>query len=164
MDGALDGLQITDLSSLSAENFKERNTKFLEGDTEYDVLDHQSQQELRRQIWNVRNGDLRRVLDDFPREAPLHEQCAGWMHAIAGKHFFPDANHRTAMALLRRLLRQNDIPQDTWPVDVTYQTTIRSHRVRREIEPVHLDTLYRQDRLFLVWLLYFKTVLRNVDR
>lgn len=97
-----DGPRITDLSSLEPENFKFRNTDFLMGDAHYDVLAHQNREELRRRIWHVRNGDLQRVLDDFPTNEPLVEQCALWMHAVVGKHFFPDANHRTAIALLRR--------------------------------------------------------------
>lgn len=81
------------------------------------------------------------------------------MHAVAGKHFFPDANHRTAIATLRRLLHENDISPGDWPTPLSEQTVLHSHRVRREIETVRLDTLYRRDRLWLVWLRYFNTVL-----
>jgi hypothetical protein len=86
------------------------------------------------------------------------------MHAVAGKHFFPDANHRTALATLREVLRDNDILPGKWPLHVSEQTVLRSHTVRNEIEPVRLDTLYRHDRLFLVWVLYFKRVLTNAAR
>jgi len=156
--------RITDLTNVSAENFKFRNTKFLMGNAEYDMVDIQPRTRLRRRIWNVRNGDLRRILREFPTDAPLHEQCAGWMHAVAGRHFFPDANHRTALALLRKLLKDNGIPPGAWPPDISKQTVIYSHRVREEIENIRLDTLYKKDRLFLVWLLYFKTILRNPRR
>lgn len=154
--------RITDLSSIQAENFKFRNTAFLMGDAEYDMEEYHSRQELRHRIWVTRNGDLRRVFYDFPFDAPLHEQCAGWMHAIAGKHFFPDANHRTALATLRKVLQDNDIVPGKWPLHVSKQTVLYSHTVRKQIDPVRLNTLYRQDRLFLVWVLYFKRVLRNV--
>lgn len=83
--------RITDLSCIEPENFKFRNTQFLISDNyPYKTGQGHSKQELRRQIWNVRNGDLRRVLEEFPRDEPLREQCALWMHAVVGKHFFPD--------------------------------------------------------------------------
>jgi len=153
--------RIADLSSITAENFKFRNTKFLTGDAEYDMLQYQSRRELRHRIWNVRNGDLRRIIREFPTDDPLYDQCAGWMHAVAGRHFFPDANHRTALALLRKLLRDNGIVPGRWPADVSEEAVIRSHRVRREIENVRLDALYKRDQLFLVWVIYFKTVLKT---
>lgn len=153
--------RITDLSSIQAENFKFRNTAFLMTDAEYDMLDIQSRERLRHRIWNVRNGDLRKLLRRFPINHTLCEQCAGWMHAVAGRHFFPDANHRTALALLRKLLRDNGITPGKWPLYDSRQTVIRSHEVRQEIEDVRLNTLYNRDRLFLVWLLYFKRVLRS---
>ncbi|MFB6161978.1 MAG: hypothetical protein ABEJ86_00850 [Halococcoides sp.] len=152
--------RITDPYVIDAENFKFRNTRFLNSDAKYDILDHETPQRVRHRIWVTRNGDLRRVLSDFPTDDRICEQCAGWMHAVAGRHFFPDANHRTAVVLLRRLLRENGITPGTWPADRTRETVIRSHRVRAEIDNVRLDTLYRRDRLFLVWLLYFKCVLR----
>lgn len=153
--------RIEDLSSITAENFKFRNTEFLTGDAEYDMLEYQSRRELRRRIWNVRNGDLRRVIREFPTDDPLYDQCAGWMHAVAGRHFFPDGNHRTALALLRKLLHDNGITPGRWPVDISERAVIHSHRIRGEIENVRLDTLYKRDRLFLIWILYFKTVLKN---
>lgn len=164
MDQRLHEPRITDLSPLRAEDFKLRNTAFLNSDAEYEQTGKEAYRRLRHQIWATRNGDLRRVFADFPTDAPLDEQCAGWMHAVAGKHFFPDANHRTALALLRDLLRENGIPPGKWPTEISRQTVLRSHRVRKEIPSVRLDTLYRHDRLFLVWLLYFKAVLRNPVR
>lgn len=154
-----DGPRITGLSAVEPENFKARSQAFLDGDTHYDVLPHQTRHELRNRIWNVRNGDLRRVLDDFPIDEPLVDQCALWMHAVVGNHFFPDANHRTAVVVLRRLLRENGIGPGEWPIERTGRARERSHRVRREIPPVRLDTLYERDALFSVWRDYFEDVL-----
>lgn len=151
--------RITDLSALEPENFKFRNTEFLMGEAHYDMLAHQTRQDLRRRIWNVRNGDLRRVLDEFPTDEPLVEQCALWMHAVVGKHFFPDANHRTAIALLRRLLRENGIDPGQWSIERTERARDESHEVRREISRVRLDTLYERDELYEVWRRYFEDVL-----
>jgi hypothetical protein len=39
----------------------------------------------------------------------------------------------------------------------------RSHDIRQKTEPVRLDTLYRYDRLWLVWWRYFVDVLRNPE-
>jgi prophage maintenance system killer protein len=83
------------------------------------------------------------------------------MHAVVGKHFFPDANHRTGIALLRELLWKNDIKPGRWPANRTRAVRDASHRVRNEIEPIRLDTLYSYDGLYLVWWRYFVDVLRN---
>ncbi|WP_255194091.1 Fic family protein [Natronobeatus ordinarius] len=128
-------------------------------DSHYDVLPHQTREELRRRIWNVRNGDLQRVLDGFPTDEPLVEQCALWMHAVVGKHFFPDANHRTAIVLLRQLLRDNGIDPGEWPIERTKEARRESHEVCREIPPVRLDALYERDELYGVWKRYFEEVL-----
>lgn len=111
---------------------------------------------LRNRIWNVRNGDLRRITREFPTDEPLREQCALWMHALVGKHFFPDANHRTAMALLRRLLAENGVVYSAWAIDRIREARDDSHRVRREIDSVRLDSLYRRDELYDVWLSFFE--------
>jgi prophage maintenance system killer protein len=158
--------RITDLSGLDAEDFKYRNTKFLNSDDQpYETGFDESWQRLRHQVWNVRNGDLREVLRQFPREDPLREQCAGWMHAVVGKHFFPDANHRTAVALLRRLLGQNGIEYEPWSPARLLVARKESHTVRGRIEPVRLDTLYRRDRLYDVWSAFFtdELIVTNAD-
>ncbi len=152
--------RITNLSALDAEDFKLRNTKFLRGDTEYEQTGNDSFAHLRHQIWVTRNGDLRRVLSDFPMDWPLNEQCAGWMHAVVGKHFFPDANHRTAVALLRQLLAENDIEYEPWSLDRLREAREESHSVRRETKTVRLDTLYRKDDLYEVWWRFFNDELR----
>ena len=156
--------RITDLSSFSAEDFKIRNTKFLMGSTHYDMNQYPSEDRIRHDIWVVRNHNLRRVLREFPTDEPLVDQCALWMHAVVGKHFFPDANHRTAMALLRRLLRDNGIEPGKWPVERTKQARDKSHDVRAEIPRVRMDTLYERDELFELWRQYFEDVLQEKYR
>jgi hypothetical protein len=65
------------------------------------------------------------------------------------------------MVTLRHLLRENGITPGKWADGPTREAAIRSHVVRAElVEPVRLDTLYRRDRLWLVWRLYFQSVLR----
>lgn len=80
-----DDIRITDLSGIEPENFKFRNTRFLtDEDHPYAPGAAESDAELRRKNWNTRNGDIRRVLDDFLTDEPLIEQCALWMHAVVG--------------------------------------------------------------------------------
>lgn len=148
---------------LEPETFKGTNEEFLVGDFPYDVMSHETKEGLRNRIWNVRNGDLQRVLDRFPTDEDITDQCAHWMHAVVGKHFFPDANHRTAVALLRRLLLENGIEPGDWPVDRTERAIEASHRVRGELPPVRMDMLYARDQLFSVWRRYFEDVL-TADR
>jgi len=77
--------RITDLSSIRPENFKFRNTQFLRADGHhYDNPHDESFLEQRKEIWRVRNGDLERVLEEFPTDRPLPEQCALWIHALVG--------------------------------------------------------------------------------
>lgn len=85
------------------------------------------------------------------------------MHAVVGKHFFPDANHRTAVALLRRLLAENGIEYVDWSLDRLREARKESHTVRRETETIRLDTLYRKDGLYDVWWRFFDDELRVVE-
>lgn len=148
--------RITDLSRIEPENFKARNEYFL-NTAEYEVEDNiGNRQEIRDSIWRVRNGDLDRTLEEFPTDEPVLDQCAGWMHAVVGKHFFPDANHRTAMSLLRKLLRDNGMEMATGSPKRARDVSIRSHEVRKELDPITLDNLYEKDKLFLVWRVYFE--------
>lgn len=152
--------RITDLSSIEAENFKFRNTEFLKSDQHhYDNPNDESFLEQRQDIWRVRNGDLRCVLDRLPTDRPLAEQCALWMHAVVGKHFFDDANHRTAIALLRKLLRDNGVDPGEWSTERVEQARDESHEIRKEIPPIRLDTLYKKDKLYDVWYQFFTDVL-----
>jgi hypothetical protein len=134
--------RITDLSSIEPENVKFRNAEFLTSDRHrYDNPRDVLVLEQRREIWRVRNGDIRRVLDEFPTDRPLPEQCALWMHAVVGKHLFEDANHCTAIALLRKLLRDNGIDPGAWPTERIERVRDKSHDVRGEVTPIRLDTL-----------------------
>jgi len=155
-----DRSRITDLSSIEPENFKFRNTQFLKADSHhYDNPHDTSFLEQRKEVWRVRNGDIERVLEEFPTDRPLPEQCAFWIHAVVGKHFFPDANHRTAIVTLRKLLRDNGIDPGEWPTDRVKRVRAESHDVRREIPPIRLDGLYEEDKLYRVWLQFFREVL-----
>lgn len=150
--------RIIDLSTISAANFKYRNMRFLHSDTRYNVRDHEQLVDVRNDIWRIRNGDLRKVLRRFPRDEPLLNQCAFWMRAWTGKHFFPDANHRTAIVTLRELLLSNGFEINHWPLHRTVSAIRESKSVRLELT-YELDTLYLKDLHYYVWWFHFADVL-----
>jgi len=51
---------------------------------------------------------FRRIAERFPYGWPLHEQGAYILRAYSGLQIFPDANHRTGLAISRAHLRLND--------------------------------------------------------
>lgn len=152
--------RLIDFSALSAEDFKFRNTKFLMSDGRYDLREHERRADVREAIWRVRNNDIHRALRRFPRDVPLIDQCAFWMRAFTGYHFFPDANHRTAIALLRNRLLDRGFRIGNWPTQRTQDAIWESkyHRLNRGCF-YQLDSLYERDKHFYSWWFYFVDVL-----
>lgn len=152
--------QITDLSFLDAEDIKIENTKFLiDSEQDYESGTEDVEHRLRHRIWVTRNGDIRKIFYQFPFDESLHDQCALWMQALVGKHFFPDANHRTAVVILRDVLSQNGIQPGPWDPDKTHRTRKESHEVRKEHPPITLADIYQRDPLYEVRRSYFNDVL-----
>ncbi len=154
--------RLTDFQELDPEDFKWINRRYLTNrDHRYD-LNTESPQAVSNSISSVRNGDLNRVMAEFPGTEPLVDQCAHWVRAIAGLHFFPDANHRTAMSTLNTALGLNGIDRISWAGD-RYQTAIfRSKLLRRFVVDVRFDTLWRRDELFQNWRRYFAEVFYDI--
>lgn len=151
--------RIVDLSYFSAEDIKFRNTKFLFGDGPYRIKHYESRGDTKAKIWRVRNGDIRKLLRRFPRDCCLRRQCAFWMRAWTGKHLFQDANHRTAIALLRELLDHKGLRRkERWPVERTQQA-IRESKLERPERTYPLDRLYKNDAHFWTWWFYFVDIL-----
>lgn len=44
---------------------------------------------------------IKRIVERFPHEWPIHEQAAYILRAYSGLQIFPDANHRTGLAIMR---------------------------------------------------------------
>ena len=130
------------------------NLTFL-SDSEYDVVE--TKLKTRKRIKRESEDDLQRAIDEFPYDEPLHDQCAYWMHAFAGKHFFPDANHRTALATLRATLRENGIEVDNIPRKKTVETIKESKRIRRNLD-IDMGSLYNEDEMYELWKDYFEEV------
>lgn len=151
-----DHFRITDLSNLSPSDIRNANLNFLSmSGSEYDIIPGTTKLRTRKEIQRVAESDLDRLFTDFPIDEPLQQQCAHWFHAVAGRHFFPDANHRTAVVTLRELLAQNRLDSHVnWPQDPLIQSVKRSKKIRRKTS-ITSDTLYRRDELFDHWLGHF---------
>lgn len=152
---------IDDISFLDAEDAKLQNTKFYKDpDLVYEVVGDPHPDEVRRRIWRVSNSKIRKILRRFPLDEPLQEQCALWMQAFVGKHFFPDANHRTGVVLLREMMARNYLNPSDWSIERTRKAREESHNVRGEMDLITLADVYRRDTLYEVWHNYFGDVLR----
>lgn len=155
--------RITDFSELDPEDIKWRNRRYFDNpDHQYDCGQFRSRREVNRKISVVRNGDINRVMAEFPTKEMLPQQCAHWVRAIVGLHFFHDANHRTAMATLNTLLSLNGIEKINWN-DEQYEVVIfKSKLIRKYIIDVRFDNLWSRDELYLLWHRYFVGQLYDV--
>lgn len=155
--------RITDLSELDAETIKQFNMELYESpNQQYGLVDDSPAKTVRR-IENVKESRLDRLLEEFPTNEHLCEQCAHWARAISGKHFFPDANHRTAMASLSALLDLNEIPISNWPGRDIERTVLKAKFARIFLVDVRFDTLWKRDELFQVWHRHFRNLLYDVS-
>ncbi|MFQ3318453.1 MAG: prophage maintenance system killer protein [Natronomonas sp.] len=101
-------------------------------------------------------------MNEFPFSEPLPNQCAHWLRAIVGLHFFPDANHRTAMTTLNTIFSLNDIERISWR-NKRYRTAIfKSKLIRRFVVDVRFDNLWYEDELFQNWHRYFTEILYDI--
>lgn len=156
--------RITYLDCMSASTIRETNLSFLQMDEmEYDVMPGRTKLRTRKEIRRVTDDNLNRLFEEFPTETLLHEQCALWVHAVAGKHYFPDANHRTAIATLRELLQENGLDEYVhWPERFPAEAITESKTIRGELS-IDLSTLYRRDELFEHWLNFFDEAVNHPE-
>ena len=123
---------------------------------DYTTLSHHSRLDVNRQIKSIRDSDLQQVIDLFPLEEELPSQCANWIHALTGKHFFPDANHRTSIATLRQILSDNQVSELViWDQEVLRERVKSSKEARNNVS-VNMGNLYQKDELYGVWYDYFE--------
>jgi len=149
--------RITNLDVLDAETIITFNFDRYEDDTYGLVQD--SHVATKQRIGNVSESDLDRVIREFPTNEPLIQQCAHWVRALSGLHFFPDANHRTAIGSLRALLSLNDIETpEEWPGQELDRTIIKAKFVRNFVVDVRFDTLWRKDELYQLWHRHFRNL------
>lgn len=157
-----DTARITDLSGIDAETIIAFNFDRYENDT-YGLV-RGSRSLTKQRIGNVAECDLDRVIREFPTEEPFIQQCAHWVRAISGLHFFPDANHRTAMGSLRVLLYYNAIlPPDEWPGRELDRRVIKAKFIRNFIVDVRFDNLWRKDELYHLWHRHFRNLFLKLE-
>lgn len=154
---------ISTMGDLDPEDIKWQNTRYLDHPQHRYDLDQLTKTRAHQEISVTRNGKLSRVMNEFPFSDSLSDQCAHWVRALVGLHFFPDANHRTAMTTLNTILAMNDIVPISWR-DKRYRTAIfKSKLMRRFVVDVRFDTLWYRDELFRNWQRYFREILYDVD-
>lgn len=156
--------RITDVSGIDAETIIAFNFARYEDDVDQYGLVENSRRITERRIGNVSESDLNRVLREFPRHEPLVQQCAHWVRAISGLHFFPDANHRTAIGSLRALLYFNEIPLPTeWPGREIDRTILKAKFVRNFVANVRFDNLWKKDELYHTWHRHFRNLFFDLE-
>lgn len=159
-----DTRRLSDLSVITSRGLKEVNLlSFNDTDLPYGYV--RGDQELTKQrVHNVKDYKIDRLVREFPRVEPLCCQCAHWVRAVVGLHFFPDANHRTAMGTLRELLNQNGVlPDSEWPFEPIDTAVTRSKLLREHHCRVRFDTLWEHDELYFHWLRYFRSGLFDIS-
>jgi prophage maintenance system killer protein len=160
LSGAIDGSvpRITDFSNVGADLLRQLNRDFFEDSSfPYGYL-RGSKHRTARRIENVKQYRIERLVREFPRTETLYQQCAHWVRAIVGLHFFPDANHRTAMSSLYTILTENGLTPtaDRLTFDWIDVAVTRSKLLRAYHCDVTFSTLWQKDELYQHWLRYFR--------
>lgn len=158
--------RITDFESLDPTVVKILNRDEFFDDASHDYGWVQGDPRLTEsRIMNVKGWQLSRVIEEFPRFVSLPRQCAHWMRAFVGLHFFPDANHRTGTATLYALLKANDVapPEGAWPGEDIDEAVLYSKLLRGLVTSVTFDKLWLCDELYLHWEQYFRRLFHDSD-
>ena len=157
--------RITEVT-IDVDDVIQTNMRFFKDDAyEYEDAHAFTHLETRRSIKldESKRHDLERIIENFPADEPLVSQSALWMHAIVGVHFFPDANHRTAMATIRKMMEDNDIgmPGEGLLTDLNERTEAARNASKEERRKLDIDmgNYYEKDSLYKVWMWYFEDVL-----
>lgn len=155
--------RITDFGGIDAETIKQFNyERYQDPEDKYGLVDSSREKTIRR-IWNVQDTALERVMREFPRNEPVVQQCAHWVRAISGKHFFPDANHRTAIGSLKALLQLNGIRPPRWPGNGLDRMILKAKFVRNFVVDVRFDNLWQKDELYALWHRHFRDLFYDVE-
>jgi prophage maintenance system killer protein len=154
--------RITDLSFLNSYRIKKINMRFFEDENQEYGLVLNSTSETKSRILNQSGNRIYRIIREFPSDIPLVSQCAHWMRAFAGLHWFPDANHRTGMTLLEIILDQNGLDSDPLPGSYRNRVVLRSKIIRLvHIDSTTLRDLWKRDIYYEHWYEYFSCLFYN---
>ena len=165
--------RITDMSVLNQEDLKQINyERFRESESvnsdnrEPYSVDVRDPRRKARKVLSAKKWKLDRLLREFPRTEPLASQCAHWVTSLVSFHFFPDANHRTAMISLYQLALGNDVIKEDhrWPgSDTEIAKAVLLSKFHRHLSPRRtFDRLWRRDTLYWHWYQYFEFLLFDV--
>ncbi|WP_382274581.1 hypothetical protein [Halovivax cerinus] len=150
--------QIDDCTNLDGETIKQLNLDLVKNSAEEYGWVRESPEATKRKVGNVAETDLHRLIREFPTNEPLPQQCAHWLRAIAGLHFFPDANHRTGMSSLAVLYET--ATGDRLPVGQQIERVVLESKLARHLlSDTRFDTLWKRDPLYDIWHRYFQFVL-----
>lgn len=154
-----DQKRVTDVEFLTSYQIKRVNLRYLEEENQEYGLILNSYTDTESRILNQHGKRIYRILREFPYDFPLISQCAHWMRAIAGLHWFPDANHRTGMTLLEIILDRNDLDSDPLPGRFRNRGVLRSKLLRLlHINSTTLCDLWKRDIYYQHWYEYFLDV------
>lgn len=156
---------LRDFSALDPTDVKLTNEGFLESSSHDYGFVRNEREWTRRRIWNTKGWKLARIMTEFPLLEPLAQQCAHWIRAFVGVHFFPDANHRTAMSTLYGVLDANSVapPNDEWPPAGIDRAVVRSKLLRSLHTVTDFRTLWLRDELYHHWHRFFRNSLHDVS-
>lgn len=166
--------RITDVSILNQEDIKKRNydiyleTKQRKNNSYKDYsIDVQDPRRERREVLSTKKWKLDRLLREFPLTEPVAAQCAHWITSIVSFHFFPDANHRTAMISLYQLALGNDVVDENhrWPGNETeIGKAVLLSKFHRHLSPKrNFERLWMKDALYWHWHQYFAYLLFDIE-
>lgn len=149
---------LDDFSKLDGETIKQLNFDIIENSAQEYGWVNGSPEKTKQKIHNVADTDLHRLMREFPTHEPLPQQCAHWLRAIAGLHFFPDANHRTAMNSLSVIY--NTLTDEALPIGTDIKRVVLESKIARHLlADIRFDTLWKRDALYDVWHRYFRLLL-----
>lgn len=149
---------MTDFSKLDGETIKKLNFENIEDSSQEYGWVEESPSLTRQRVSNVPDTDLHRTIREFPTHDPLPQQCAHWMRALAGMHWFPDANHRTGMNSLS--IPYELLTGDSLPISLEIERTVLESKLSRHLlTHISFNTLWKRDSLYCVWHRYFRRLL-----
>lgn len=153
--------RMRDFSTIDGSTIKQINYDIIEDTAEVYGWVRDSPGLTRKRIQCVADTDINRLIREFPTHDPLPAQCAHWVRAFAGIHFFPDANHRTATNTLEYLVEQNDGPAAKLIQPDIRRTVLLSKYARTLQADNRFNTLWTRDEHFYIWYRYFTRALTD---
>jgi hypothetical protein len=166
--------RITDVALLDQEDIKQRNYEIYsqtrrnqtESYKQYSI-DVQDPRRERREVLSAKKWKLDRLLREFPLTEAIVSQCAHWVTSLVSFHFFPDANHRTAMISLYQLALANGVVDEDhrWPGDeIEIGKAVLLSKFYRHLSPKRtFERLWMRDALYWHWKQYFGYLLFDIE-